>query len=325
MRIIDAGFEYFGLHDLGNDPVERAYKIIATAGRTCYKSEGGKDTDEEFVARIIKRGHEAVLEHGNIILRCDSDTVRWFTNMCAWAEHRLHRTYYLRSSFEVVSGNIRAWRDFFKAVNELRPSDLAHFYPLMSKYGILFDDLWADIKPGIQPSTNVGKWREITVDKLRPEEALAHRCETVRFIVDRGVSHEIVRHRPASYCQESTRYCNYAKDRFGSEITVIRPYPFVEDTPSFRAWKRACEACEREYFNLLEIGELPEMARDVLPTSTKTEVVMTATVGEWRHFFNLRARGATGRPHPQMREVALPLLRVMAGYLPPLFGDLLEG
>lgn len=325
MRIIDAGFEYFGLHDLGNDPVERAYKIIATAGRTCYKSEGGKDTDEEFVARIIKRGHEAVLEHGNIILRCDSDTVRWFTNMCAWAEHRLHRTYYLRSSFEVVSGNIRAWRDFFKAVNKLRPSDLAHFYPLMAKYGILFDDLWADIKPGIQPSTNVGKWREVTVDELRPEEALAHRCETVRFIVDRGVSHEIVRHRPASYCQESTRYCNYAKDRFGSEITVVRPYPFVEETPSFHAWKRACETCEREYFNLLEIGELPEMARDVLPNSTKTEVVMTATVGEWRHFFNLRALGTTGRPHPQMREVALPLLRVMAGYLPPLFGDLLEG
>ena len=322
MRIIDAGFEYFGLFDLGDDPVKKVYKIIAMAGRTCYKSEGGKDTDEEFVARIIKRGHEAVLEHGNIILRCDSDTVRWFTNMRAWAEHRLHRTYYLRSSFEAVSGNIRAWRDFFKAVNELRPSDPAHFYPLMHKYDVLFDDLWKDIRPGIAPSTNVGKWREITADELKDGEALVHRCETVRFIVDRGVSHEIVRHRPASYCQESTRYCNYSKDRFGCEITFIKPYTFYEDTASYRAWKRACKVCEDEYFNLLEIGELPQMARDVLPTSTKTEVVMTANIREWRHFFKLRALGTTGAPHPQMREVALPLLRVMAGYLPPLFGDL---
>lgn len=324
MKIIDAGFEYFGLLDLGNDSVERIYKIIAMAGRTCYKSEGGKGTDRDFVARIIKHGHEAVLEHGNIILRCDRDTVQWFATMCALAEKRFNRPYYLRFSFEVVSANVRAWRDFFKAVKEIRPSDLVHFYPLLTKYRGLLDDLIPD-NPFCVPSINVGKWQEITADELDKADAINHRCETVRFIVDRGISHEIVRHRPASFCQESTRYCNYSQDRFGSEITFIRPYPFAEDTPSYHAWKRTCETCEREYFNLLEIGELPEMARDVLPNSTKTEVVMTATVGEWRHFFNLRALGTTGRPHPQMREVALPLLRVMAGYLPPLFGDLLEG
>ena len=324
VKIIDAGFEYFGLHDLGEDPVERVYKIIATAGRTCYKSEGSKGSEREFVTRIIERGHEAVLEHGNIILHCDRKTMDWFVRTIAWAEHRLRRTFYLRTTFQVVSGNVRAWRDFFKYIIELYPSAIPHFYPLMRKYDACFRDLWRSVDVCPERTEKVGKWREITVDELDDNEALVHRCETVRFIVDRGVSHEIVRHRPASYCQESTRYCNYSQDRFNGEITVIRPYPFTEETPSYGAWKRACEACEREYFNLLEIGELPEMARDVLPTSTKTEVVMTATVGEWRHFFNLRALGTTGRPHPQMREVALPLLRVMAGHLPALFGDLLE-
>lgn len=157
------------------------------------------------------------------------------------------------------------------------------------------------------------------------EAMLEHASLTVRFIVDRGVSHELVRHRLASFAQESTRYCNYAKDQFGSEITVIEPCFWREGSPSYDVWKKACEACEKAYFDLLEIGDMPQMARDVLPTSTKTEVVMTANIREWRHFFKLRALGTTGAPHPQMREVALPLLRVMAGYLPPLFGDLLEG
>lgn len=156
------------------------------------------------------------------------------------------------------------------------------------------------------------------------EAMLEHASLTVRFIVDRGVSHELVRHRLASFAQESTRYCNYSKDQFGSEITVIEPCFYREGSPSYDVWKKSCETCEKAYFDLLEIGDMPQMARDVLPTSTKTEVVMTANIREWRHFFKLRALGTTGAPHPQMREVALPLLHMMAEFLPPLFGDLLE-
>lgn len=156
------------------------------------------------------------------------------------------------------------------------------------------------------------------------EAMLEHADMTVRFIVDRGVSHELVRHRLASFAQESTRYCNYAKDQFGREITVIEPCFWRKGSPSYDVWKKSCEACEKAYFDLLEIGDTPQMARDVLPTSTKTEVVMTANIREWRHFFKLRAIGVTGAPHPQMREVALPLLRAMAVHLPPLFGDLVE-
>jgi len=155
------------------------------------------------------------------------------------------------------------------------------------------------------------------------EAMLEHASLTVRFVVDRGVSHEIVRHRLASFAQESKRYCNYSQERFHGEITVIEPCFYQEGSPSYEVWKKACEACEKAYFDLLEIGDLPQMARDVLPTSTKTEVVMTANIREWRHFLRLRAIGTTGDPHPQMREVTRPLLGVLASYLPALFGDLL--
>ena len=154
------------------------------------------------------------------------------------------------------------------------------------------------------------------------EAMIEHYSATVRFIIDRGVSHEIVRHRVASYAQESTRYCSYNKAKFGSEITVIRPSEFEPGTANYEIWAQACQACEKAYFALLENGAAPEFARDVLPTSLKTEIVATMNLREWRHFFRLRAVGTTGRPHPQIRQVALPLLNEFAGWLPEVFGDL---
>ena len=154
------------------------------------------------------------------------------------------------------------------------------------------------------------------------EAMIEHAGMTVRFTVDRGVSHEIVRHRVASYAQESTRYCSYDKEKFGSEITVIRPVGFEEGTERYRIWKDACEAGERAYFAVLNEGVAPEFARDVLPTSLKTEIVVTMNLREWRHFFALRAAGTTGRPHPQMAQVAKPLLEEMQRFLPEIFGDL---
>lgn len=154
------------------------------------------------------------------------------------------------------------------------------------------------------------------------EAMLEHASMTVRFTVDRGVSHELVRHRLASYAQESTRYCNYSRERFGGEITVVRPVFFQEGTESYRVWQESCEAAERAYFALLNVGELPERARDVLPMSVKTELIMSANMREWRHFFRLRAAGTTGKPHPQMRQVALPLLEECRSHMPELFGDI---
>lgn len=153
------------------------------------------------------------------------------------------------------------------------------------------------------------------------EAVLEHYSFTVKFIVDRGVSHEIVRHRLASYCQESTRYCNYSKDSFGREITVIEPSYLVADTARWVLWKHSCEIAERYYFDLLQMGCTPQEARAVLPTSLKTEVVMTANIREWRHFLRLRTSSAA---HPQIREVAVPLLHELQSRVPVLFDDIKE-
>ncbi len=154
----------------------------------------------------------------------------------------------------------------------------------------------------------------------RGHEAVLEHCSfTVKFICDRGVSHEIVRHRVASYCQESTRYCNYSKDGFGSEITVIKPCFLAEDSDGMKEWKSAMRFAEDHYFSLLDFGCSPQEARSVLPNSLKTEVVMTANIREWRHFLKLRCSPAA---HPQMREVALILLEKVHALIPVCFDDI---
>lgn len=147
------------------------------------------------------------------------------------------------------------------------------------------------------------------------ESPIEHISISVRVVCDRGVSHEWVRHRIASYSQESTRYCNYAGDRFGGEIAFIRPY-FAEDEALFSAWKAAMENAEKSYFELLQKGAKPEDARSVLPNSLKTEFICTMNLREWRHFFALRCAKAA---HPAMREIAVPLQKAFHEMLPELF------
>lgn len=159
------------------------------------------------------------------------------------------------------------------------------------------------------------------------ESVLEHGFVMVRFTVDRGVSHEIVRHRIASYSQESTRYCNYSKDKFGNEPTFIMPCFFMEDKDGVNKegkdiWKTAMDASEAAYLAMLNKNCTPQEARSVLPNSLKTEVVMTANVRSWRNFFRLRAACEKGMPHPQMLEVAVPLFQKMKEIFPELFDDI---
>lgn len=154
------------------------------------------------------------------------------------------------------------------------------------------------------------------------EAMLEHASVTVKFVVDRGISHELVRHRLASFAQESTRYCNYSKDDFGSEITFIIPNYLEYKSEGWNIWKESMKQAEDAYFKMLDFGLSPQQARAVLPNSLKTEVVMTANLREWRHFFKLRALGTTGKPHPQMLEVAVPLLEDMKNLIPVVFDDL---
>ena len=158
--------------------------------------------------------------------------------------------------------------------------------------------------------------------KNHHEAMLEHASMTVKFIVDRGVSHELVRHRLASFAQESTRYCNYSKDKFDGEVTFIQPLFFEAGSVEYMVWKKMCQEAENTYLAMLQMNRTPQEARSVLPNSLKTEVIMTANMRDWRHFFRLRAAGETGAPHPQMAEVAVPLLREVQAYLPELFGDI---
>ena len=150
---------------------------------------------------------------------------------------------------------------------------------------------------------------------------IEHANISVRFICDRGVTHELVRHRLAAFSQESTRYANYAKDKFGNEITVIKPLFLDEQDQNYQTWLQAMDMAEKAYMTLLENGAKAQEARSVLPNSLKTEIVMTANLREWRHVLNLRC----GRPsHPQIRQIMLPLLAEFNKLLPVLFNDLYE-
>jgi len=162
---------------------------------------------------------------------------------------------------------------------------------------------------------------------------LEHYSITVRFICNRGVSHELVRHRLASYTQESTRFCNYSKNRFGKEITVISPTWLLspekevkdlsqDEACLYRTWQSAMEMAETAYFTLLKMGAKPQYARGVLPNDLKTEIVMTANLREWRHVFSQRAINRAA--HPQIRELMVPLLRTLAAKIPIVFDDLIE-
>lgn len=161
------------------------------------------------------------------------------------------------------------------------------------------------------------------------EAVLEHSSVTVKFICDRGVSHEIVRHRMASYCQESTRYCNYSNDKFGSEVTYIDLGPGIDlDKKDYTGdqisrlldeWGAACEDAEMHYMNMLEIGASPQIARAVLNNSTKTEIIITMNLREWRHFLNLRAAPTA---HPQMREIAGIILEAFRAEIPELVSDI---
>ena len=159
------------------------------------------------------------------------------------------------------------------------------------------------------------------VIKLGHESVLEHISVTVRIVCDRGVTHELVRHRLCAFSQESTRYANYSQEKFGSEITVIRPFFWEDDDLRYDVWKKAMQACEAAYLELVNLGSTAQEARSVLPNSLKTEIVTTANVREWRHIFKLRCDKAA---HPQMRQVMLPLLAAFQSRIPLLFDDLFE-
>ena len=316
MKIIRAGFELLPRNEeRGN------LNVIELAGRTCYKSEDkiAEGSSEKFAKGIMAHGHEAMMEHGDMIFQVDDphiiDNVSEGLQMlkdrglgCPMLE--MTRRNGKRRC--IVSGNIRAWRELFATSSLAGAYFIGHFDPLYVKGFKFFDE-------DVPPDERVHQIRY--ADLKDYGEKLAHHRETVRFTIDRGISHEFVRHRVFSFAQESTRYCNYSKGKFGSELTFIEPCYLGEGTKAYEFWERACVLAEDKYFELLEYGLQPQEARAVLPNSVKTELVMTGNLRAWMHFFNLRARQLSGKAHPQAVEVAYPLYELFKVLHPDIFSD----
>ena len=314
MKIIKPSFDIWP-----RDEQRGGLAIIEKAGRVCYKSED-KATDtsaETFVKGLIRRHHNAMLEHGDMIFELGDDHI--YANV-AEALQIIRDKGYQPPMLEmtkvghrcIVSANIRAWLELFQSGSLAGRYFIGFFDPVYIQ-GMGFMDEDAGPDPRV---------RQIRyADLADPLEKYVHLRQTVCFTCDRGVSHEFVRHRVMSFAMESSRYCNYSQDRFGREITVIEPCYLTLHTEPYDLWKRQCMSAETAYFTELNLGLQPQEARAVLPTSTKTELVMTGTLRQWDHFFDLRARQVTGPAHPQAAELALPLMLDMAERFP----DVIEG
>lgn len=313
MRVIPASFKIEERNEESGN-----IRSIVSAGRTCYKSEGKDDADDlRFVRSLIKRKHEAILEHGDYIFMVDDEHI--YDNVCE-ALNDIRAITGEAPMLEmtkighrpIISGNIRAFR-------ELMQCSGAGCYFSGSIDTIFTEDISEHQGLWFQPEPDPRVHRIFYRDLIGRTEKLTHCRQTVRFIVDRGVSHEIVRHRKFSFAQESTRYCNYSQDRFGNQITVIEPCYLAKDSQSYHNWEDLCGASEHFYFQMLDNGCTPQEARAVLPTSLKTELVVTGTLREWQHFFDLRARQLTGKAHPQMTEIAIPLYEADQAIYPDVF------
>ena len=151
------------------------------------------------------------------------------------------------------------------------------------------------------------------------ESVIEHASVSFKIVCDRGVTHELVRHRIASYSQESTRYCDYGAGKFGGELTFIKPCFWDDDDENFQLWLSTMELLEKNYLAMRANGAKPEEARSILPNSLKTEIFVTMNLREWRHFLRLRTAKAA---HPQMRQVALKIFDILNEKLPAIFGDI---
>lgn len=278
MKLIKPSFE---IYEQGPG-LEGIYEAIERAGRTCYKSKRPEgQTAKDFVDRMIASQHYAMLEHGTVYLKITKKDV-WAGLGDNWVLDT-----YGSNPYSSVGEH---YGDYFVTTN----------------YRVLVEHNWLDdLKYLCEPTEHHEK------------------RVTVRFTTDRGVSHEFVRHRVFSFAQESTRYCNYSKDKFGGEITFIIPSWIDTEEGNINTDSFGCPinpkeetydflsglgASERSYFRLLNGGCTPQQARQVLPNALKTELVMTGFVSDWRHFFDLRALGTTGAPHPDAKALALPLM-----------------
>lgn len=291
----------------GLKPLEHIEKI----GRICYKSEDKimEGTANKFVKMLFGNKHHAMLEHYRFIVQVKEQLYDELYHMkldhmeFTSYNDRLLISFNARTLIDIGSYDNQAGYtiQYVKSVRDMLISFILHAYDCYELFGIDHDQevkyITDQILTLIPNSHNC----------MSHDEYRIHGWKSIHFITDRGISHEIVRHREeTSFAQESTRYCNYGTEKFGGEIVVL-DQGFVKGTNEFEYWMASCEESEYNYFNLLSAGILPQMARSVLPTCLKTEIVVTAPIYEWEHIINTRYYGKTGKPHPLMVELMEPV------------------
>ena len=250
--------------------IQGVKKQIERAGRTCYKSED-KITDtscEEFVNRMVNSGHGAMLEHGTVYLYIEYGSPVGDTQY-----------------FPGIEILIKYNKNQYSKVHREIINDYLHKVYITTNYRVLVENGWLD---DLQYQCEPTEYHEKRI--------------TVKFICDRGVSHEFVRHRVSSFAQESTRYCNYMKDKFGTSVSFIYP-EWLQDS-EYLEFEEDCRILEIMYAKWINKGWTAQQARYFLPNGVKTELIMTAFVSDWNHFFDLRCHSTA---HPQARELAIPL------------------
>lgn len=320
-------------------PTENYLDLLEKVGRTCYKSEDKitNDSAMKFVKAICKSNHLAILEHYNVhfmMTRGDADTfISYIDFLNSHEKQKIFVNPLKYFNWDVISsesaiftGSLRAFYELFQwLVNIHGCIDICNtmLHLLKTFYPTVFNNIdgetfYSPIESLALDTLLFNDYDLIKASKDKhypPVPLEKHILHTLKFTTDRGVSHELVRHRNCAFAQESTRYCNYSKDKFGNEITFIKPVefstdPYEEDIKS-AIWGSTCFNIETSYFEMLGCGATPEQARSVLPNSLKTEIVVTASELEWQHIINLRYYGTTGKPHPQIKDLmekALPIL-----------------
>ena len=270
--------------------VDAIYKHIELCGRTCYKSADKitENSAKPFVDKMIDSKHFAMLEHGTVYLK-----------------------YHVRDPSEIGIDAYHKQQEFFnKLVNKYASNPYSivktnHYYDtcfITTNYRVIVENGWFD-----------------DINLLCKPSVFHTKRITVKFVCNRQVSHEFVRHRVFSFAQESTRYCNYTKDKFDGELTFIQPCWINEEyipgeynrSEQFVMLTEMLENVESTYNFMINSGWKPQQAATVLPNALKTELIMTGFADEtgWKHFFDLRAKGTTGAPHPQAKELAESLMK----------------
>ena len=289
MKLIKPSVEY-----IPQEEKRIPLKHIELCARTCYKSENKitVDSAKNFVEGLIMTGHWAMLEHGTLYLYLEVNPDNAFKKF-KYVSAKFTAPYNWNDVVGTIAAKYRS--NPHSEVNTIYNENGRKVY-ITTNYRVILDNDWVEDF-------------QFTCDS--PTEYHKKRY-TLKFICDRSVSHELVRHRAFSFAQESQRYCNYSKDKFNHEVVFIDPSWNMLQTAVYNGidksdgdyFNHALRDAEKYYFKLLDLGWSPQQARSVLPNATKTEIVMTGFEDDWKHFFDLRLRGTTGKPHPDMQHLA---------------------